>query len=271
MEAGISAARHSLGSKNARIIIKLHLMCDAAPQQGASVARMPPLRCRAGSFAAATIRAAARSGDGLPVLDDELEPQQSQVLAHFGSEDGADAGGERTDVPEHHCLEAAATAIERQAKMLIADHALSQDLEDIVEGRRRKPLAPNPVAERLCELETQLVGFERAVAFELPGEMRRRELLTRHGFEGRRESRQRVRRKRKTRRVGVPAETPNRARHALVDKVERVTQVEPGNRSTAAAQLVGRTLREHDRRSMKSVLETGGNDADHALVPARTK
>ena len=64
----------------------------------------------------------------------------------------------------------------------------------------------------------------------------------------------------------VAAETPQHPRVALAHQVERVAQVEAGDRTARALEQPVRAAREDEGRPVHAVLQARGDDADHALV-----
>ncbi len=67
---------------------------------------------------------------------------------------------------------------------------------------------------------------------------------------------------------GVSAEADQQPRRALGDEVERIAQVQSGNRAARAAREPAAGGREGDHRAMMAILEPAGEEADDALVPA---
>jgi hypothetical protein len=67
---------------------------------------------------------------------------------------------------------------------------------------------------------------------------------------------------------GVAAEAQQQVGVALGDQVQRVAQVQAGNRAAGALQFAGVAAREGKGRAMQLFLDAAGQDADHALVPA---
>ena len=148
-----------------------------------------------------------------------------------------DAGRERVDVPEQDRLERLAVVGEREPRVLLADDALAGDAKRRVEARRREPRPPDRLGEATREVDRELAARELAVGLAALLEVVRRERLARDGFERFGEPVEVAGAKRQARRVGVPAEAQDRSRLALRDKVERVAQVEAGDRPARAAQL----------------------------------
>ena len=67
----------------------------------------------------------------------------------------------------------------------------------------------------------------------------------------------------------VTSEAEDRARRALRHEIERIAQVESGDRAPRSLELMLAAARKHDDRPVIAVLQPRRDDADHALVPLR--
>ena len=97
---------------------------------------------------------------------------------------------------------------------------------------------------------------------------RRRQLLPGDRLEERGESRQIRFGERQPGGVCVSAELREEPRRALGDEVQRVAQMEAGDRPARSLELAAASAREYDGGPVKPVLEPSGDDADDALMPA---
>ena len=79
-----------------------------------------------------------------------------------------DPGGERLSLVKGDRLEALAGARKAQLHVLVSDRSLRNDVEPVVERRRRKALSPNALLQRFGELEGQFTRLQHAVRFERP-------------------------------------------------------------------------------------------------------
>ena len=68
----------------------------------------------------------------------------------------------------------------------------------------------------------------------------------------------------------MPAEFFQHSRFPLADQIQRIAQVEAGNRTARALDLAAVTGCEYQCRTMETLLQPGGDNADHALVPVVT-
>src|SRR5438876_9443590 len=103
-----------------------------------------------------------------PVIDDELELREPVPVIDLGPEQRTNALRHRGRRAERHRLESLRAARERQLGMTLADAALADHVEDVVERRCRKPLAPYTFAQHGAELDRQLAVRDGAVAFNGP-------------------------------------------------------------------------------------------------------
>ncbi len=127
---------------------------------------------------------------------------------------------------------------------------------------------PQTSARRTCASSSvELSGCEAAVRIERPGEIGGRQLLPGDRLEHRGEARQIGLGEREAGGERVAAELREQARGALGREVERVAQVEAGDRAPRALELAAGAAGEHDGRTMVAVLEPPGDDADDALMP----
>jgi hypothetical protein len=131
--------------------------------------------------------------------------------------------------------------------------------------------SPGPtLAPRASARAPELEG-EHAVGLTDAGELRRRELLARDRLERRREVREIRLGDGETRGVRVAAEARDDAGRALRDEVERIPQMEAGDRAAGPLELVPAAARKHDRRPVILVLEARRDDPHDALVPFRAE
>src|SRR5438094_4560456 len=65
----------------------------------------------------------------------------------------------------------------------------------------------------------------------------------------------------------MAAEARDHTGSALCHQVERIAEMESRNRAPRSLELAAAAAREHDRRSVVAVLQAGGNDSHHALMP----
>ena len=155
--------------------------------------------------------------------------------------------------------------------MPLADDPLLGNVEEVVEGGRGKPLAPDLARKRVREVERELGRLEAAVRRLKAGEIRRRQHLARDGLEGGGESRQVGLGQRKARRIRVTAEAGDHAGRALRHDIQRVAQMESGNRASRPLELAAGATRKDDRGTVIAILEPRRHDADDALVPFGAK
>ena len=66
----------------------------------------------------------------------------------------------------------------------------------------------------------------------------------------------------------MAAEAQQQGRVALGDEVERIAQMQTGNRAARTFQFAGAAAGKDEGRPMQLFLDATGDDADHALVPA---
>src|SRR6266568_2677783 len=133
--------------------------------------------------------------------------------------------------------------------MLLADHALAEDLELVAEQRLRKTLAPDLLFQELREAEIEIRGLERPVGLDRASELRGRQPFAGHGFEEFREAREIFRTQRRSG-GGVPPEPQQQPGGALGDEIERVAQMQARDRAARALDFAGRTLRKREGRAM---------------------
>src|SRR6266849_9635303 len=119
------------------------------------------------------------------------------------------------------------------------------------------------------EAEIEIRGFERTVGLDRARKLRGREQLAGHGFEALREACEIRGAQREACCCCVPAEAQKQARFALRDEIQRVAQMQARNRPARAADLAGTGRGEGEGRAVVAILDAPGEDADHALVPAR--
>ena len=87
----------------------------------------------------------------LPVDDDELERDGAVPLVRIGPVDRPYRRRKRVDMVEEDCgkaVRAGAGSLEDELQMLLADDPLLGNVEEVVEGRRGKPLAPDFARQR---------------------------------------------------------------------------------------------------------------------------
>src|SRR4029453_2358514 len=172
-------------------------------------------------------------------------------------------------LPEHDGVEALVSTQKLDLEMTLADDTLAAYCEYAVEGRPRKALAPDPVTDRVRQRKRELAGLERAIRFDRPAKLCRGERLAGHRLEGCREPGEVALGQGQPRRVRVAAEAPDRAGSALCDEVERIAQMESGDRASGPAQLAAVRAGERDDRTVEPVLDPRRHDADHPWVPCR--
>ena len=110
-----------------------------------------------------------------------------------------------------------------------ADHALRFDTEASGEARLREALAPHRIAQEPCELQRDVLGRQLAVGLDTPLEVRGCEPFASDTLECRAEIFQPAGGEGRTRRGRVAAESLEQPGTTLVDEVERVSQVQPGD------------------------------------------
>src|SRR5712691_1481111 len=140
--------------------------------------------------------------------------------------------------------------------MLLADHALAEDLELVAEQRLRKTLAPDLLFQELREAEIEIRGLERPVGLDRASELRGRQPFAGHGFEEFREARE-------------ISGAQRQAGGALGDEIQRVAKMQSRDGAPRALDFAGRALRKREGRSVVAVLDAPCEDPDHALVPRR--
>src|SRR5262249_43601039 len=155
---------------------------------------------------------------------------------------------------EAHRLERAPRARELEFQVLVADHALALDLEVVAEERLRKPLAPDLVVEEPRDAQVEVRGLERAVGLDRVRELRWREQVARHGLEAPREALEVQLAQRQPRGGGVAAEAHQQSRLALGEQVERVSQMQAGDRAPRSADLARPGRREREGGPVIAVL-----------------
>src|SRR2546426_5235217 len=156
--------------------------------------------------------------------------------------------------------------------MPLADQALAFDGECIAEEGLRKALAPDLRLEQARDLEGAMRRLERAVGLHGVEPRFRRQQLLERALEQRAEALVIRFGDRQSCRLRVAAEALDQARRALGDEIEAVAQVQPGQRASGPLeQAAGGGAREADNRAVQAVLQARGEDADHALVPARNE
>src|SRR6266581_3251386 len=153
--------------------------------------------------------------------------------------------------------------------MLLAYHALAEDLELVAEQRLREPLAPYLLLEQLREAQIEIRGLERPVGLDRASELRGRQPFAAHGFEEFREAREILLVQRHAGGGRVPPEPQQQPGSALGDEIERVAQMQARDGAARALDFAGRALRKREGRAMVAVLDAAGEDPDHALVPGR--
>ena len=153
--------------------------------------------------------------------------------------------------------------------MFLANDSLLLDGENPLEARRRKALAPDDARYALGQLQGHLVGGEVAVGFDDLREVGGRQQAAGDGFEGVRKFGQRGFVNRQARRCRMATEFCDESRMALGYQVQRIAQMQRGDRAAGAFERAVLTSGEDDGRAMEAVLEAGGENADHALVPVR--
>jgi hypothetical protein len=87
------------------------------------------------------------------------------------------------DVPEQHGLEALAAPLERELRVLAADHAGPEHVEGVVERRRRQPLAPDVARAEPRQANVELAAARASRRFRPCGRARPRQQLARDGLE----------------------------------------------------------------------------------------
>src|SRR5712691_4530918 len=153
--------------------------------------------------------------------------------------------------------------------MLLASHALAEDLELVAEQRLRKALAPDLLFQELREAQIEIRGFERPVGLDRASELRGRQPFAGYGLEELREAREIFRAQRHAGRGRVPSEAQQQPGHALGDEIQRVAQMQARDRAARALDFAGRASRKRESRAVVAVLDAAGEDPDHALVPGR--
>src|SRR5882762_6212662 len=203
------------------------------------------------------------------MFDDQLQVLRAVELVDREPVRGAHGRRQGIERVEAHGLDGASGARELELQVLLAHHALAEYLELVAERRLRKTLSPDLGVEQLREAEIEIRGFQRTVGLDRARKLRGREQLARHGFEAFRETREISSAQREARRRGVPAEAQEQARFALGDEIQRVAQMQAGDGPARAADLAGTGRCEGEGRPVSAILDAPGEDADHALVPAR--
>ena len=154
--------------------------------------------------------------------------------------------------------------------MLATDQALRQHFEFLAKGRRGKALAPDLFVQRVDQIDPAVLGFQRPVSGQAPGQRvgvqpftcdRAQALLKRWQIgcvDG------------AARRHRVSTKTQQHAGMALGQQVQRVAQMKAGNRTPRALEFVFvagcRAGSEDKGRAVQFVLDARSHDADHALV-----
>src|SRR6266700_2137432 len=112
---------------------------------------------------------------GLPVLDHQLQVLRPVELVDCKPVCRAHEQGQRIQRIEAHRLDGAPAARELELQMLLAYHALAEDLELVAEQRLRETLAPDLVFEQLREAQIEIRGLERPVGLDRASELRGRQ------------------------------------------------------------------------------------------------
>src|SRR5215813_12084340 len=108
----------------------------------------------------------ARIRQILPVLDIELERRPAVVVVRGSLINGPDSGRCGLRIIEAHGFDRKPAAPEDELQVLLADEALSRDLELVAEPGHREALSPDPVAEHGDGLESAILFLEGAVGFD---------------------------------------------------------------------------------------------------------
>src|SRR5712692_4364066 len=153
--------------------------------------------------------------------------------------------------------------------MLLADHALAEDLELVAEQRLRKTLAPDLLFEQLREAQIEVRGLERPVGLDRASELRGRQPFAGYGFEEFREAREILRTQRRSGGGRVPSEPQQQPGGALGDEIQRVAQMQARDGAARPLDFARRAGGKREGRAVVVVLHAPGEDPDHALVPGR--
>ena len=171
---------------------------------------------------------------------------------------------------EANRLEARRAFAQRELQVLVLEQALVFHGEGVVEQRRREALAPYLAPDAAGGGKAHVAGFERAVALDGALKIGRRDQLAGNCLERRLEARQIAFADGKPGGGGVAAETQQQAGLALGYQVERVAQMQAGNRTARALEFaIAAAAGEGDHRTMALVFHARGEQSDHTLVPLR--
>ena len=158
-----------------------------------------------------------------------------------------------------------------QFQVFFADQALLQHVDLVEEHRRLEALAPDLGVQRGDRGQVEVFPRQRAVGGQTAVQRRglqpfQRHLLQRagkgrpvafgHGAAGGH---------------GVAAKAQQQTRVALADQIQRVAQVEAGDRPARALQQPVLAPRQHEGGPVQPVLQPPGDDADHAFVESRVE
>jgi hypothetical protein len=154
--------------------------------------------------------------------------------------------------------------------VFLADQPLRQHVDLFAEGRRRKALAPDFLVQVSTRSTRRYSGVQRAVGLQ-------RRVSVAASSHSCATSVQALRKGPEMRPVdgaacrhGVAAKTQQHAGVALGHQVQRIAQVEAGNRSPRALEFVFLARRlaggKHEGRAVQLVLDARGHDADHAFM-----
>ena len=193
-------------------------------------------------------------------------------LVDVGPVGGADPRRQRLGVAEQDGREALARrARSVELAVAAADDPLVDDVEHVVEHRRRR--SPGPRRRRAARRRGRASSSparERAVGFERPGELRRRQRFARDRLE-----RVAKRAAGRPRRATARPRTRDRRSAAIRPGARLATRSsasrrwKPGDRAARTLELAAAAAREDDRRAVEAVLQPRRDDADDALVPSR--
>ena len=157
---------------------------------------------------------------------------------------------------------------ERELEVLLADDALRRDLELVAEARRRE--SPVPTPGRTAGRRVSAVQSSGASAPSVSMTRSRSAGESSACAASSKAARKRSKSASRSVRPAAAAWPPNfriRPGWQHGHPVERVAQVQAGDRAARAADLAVVAARERDGGPVKAVLDAPGHDADHALVP----
>jgi len=171
------------------------------------------------------------------VFEYELQGREPLIGVSIGSIDGTQRGWQRPSGSEGDRFDSAPRPREDGADVLAADYALLGHDEFAVEEGRGEALTPDLLPQLIGEPQRQFVGPKLAVGFQRARQGAWGQPFASDPFELRRDLRKRIFRNAKACGMRVSAKAKDRARRALGDEIDRVTQMKARNGSTRAAQL----------------------------------